>query len=166
MREPSSVHLILADAAATRRLGAALAQALSVDVAESVVVFLEGELGAGKTTLVSGLLAQLGFVGSVRSPTYTLLEPYDVGHRSLTHVDLYRLSDPAEVDGLGLRDLLEQGSALLIEWPSQGTGHLPEPDLVIRLAYESTGDRRAATIDGPTAKGRKLLAAFIGVTEQ
>jgi tRNA threonylcarbamoyladenosine biosynthesis protein TsaE len=130
------------------------------------VIFLEGELGAGKTTLVSGLLAEMGFAGSVRSPTYTLLEPYEFAHRPLTHIDLYRLSEPAEVEGLGLRDLLDLANALVIEWPSKGVGHLPEPDLVIQLAYEANGDHRAATIDAPTSKGRKLLAGFIGVTEQ
>ena len=167
MRESNSAHLTLPDASATRCLGASLARALTHYPAESFVIFLEGELGAGKTTLVSGLLAELGFRGPVRSPTYTLVEPYEVnGGRVLHHVDLYRLATPHEVEPLGLRDSLGHAGVLLIEWPSKGEGQLPLPDVTVQLAYEAQGAHRHAVLIPLTLKGTNLLATFIGVTEQ
>jgi tRNA threonylcarbamoyladenosine biosynthesis protein TsaE len=131
------------------------------------VIFLEGELGAGKTTLVAGLLSELGFRGLVRSPTYTLVEPYEIdSDRALYHIDLYRLATPDEVEPLGLRDLSANDGILLIEWPSKGEGHLPAPDLHIRLEYVADGTQRSVHLTAPTSKGGSLLAGFIGVMEQ
>ena len=166
MRESDSAHLILPDASATRALGASLAAALRALAAEFFVIFLEGELGAGKTTLVSGLLHELGFVGSVRSPTYTLIETYDLSRLIVHHVDLYRLVSPQELETLGLRDLLGQSGVLLMEWPSKGGDQLPMPDVSIQLFYDSAGERRRAVLNPITSKGGKLLAGFIGVMEQ
>ncbi|HEU4600342.1 MAG TPA: tRNA (adenosine(37)-N6)-threonylcarbamoyltransferase complex ATPase subunit type 1 TsaE [Steroidobacteraceae bacterium] len=167
MRESDTAHLKLADAGATRELGAALARALSSFPSECFVIYLEGELGAGKTTLVAGLLATLGFKGPVRSPTYTLVEPYELqAGRALNHIDLYRLAAPDEVEPLGLRDLLRQTGILLIEWPSKGAGQLPSPDLTIKLEYEADGLQRRATVRGVTSKGCNLLAGLVAVTEQ
>jgi tRNA threonylcarbamoyladenosine biosynthesis protein TsaE len=167
MREPYSTHLILPDAAATRALGAALARVLRMCASDSFVIFLQGELGAGKTTLVGGLLAELGFRGPVRSPTYTLVEPYEFdGGRALHHVDLYRLATPSEVEPLGLRDLLGENAILLVEWPSKGAEQVPSADLSIGLIYEADGAQRRAALIPLTSKGGKLLAGFIGVTEQ
>ena len=106
-----------------RAFGARLARALLAAPAnESLLVTLSGDLGAGKTTLVGGLLAELGHVGPVRSPTYTLIEPYRLQGRDITHCDLYRLRHPDELDDLGLRDLQGAGSVLLVEWPEKAGG--------------------------------------------
>ena len=98
------------------------------------VVYLTGDLGAGKTTLARGFLHALGVVGTIRSPTYTLLETYDASSATVVHLDLYRLRDPTEIEPLGLRDLALPGYLWLIEWPEQGEGWLPPADLQIALS--------------------------------
>jgi len=104
-----------------RALGAALARALfAADSSQPLLVTLSGDLGAGKTTLVGGLLAALGHQGPARSPTYTLLEPYQFGDHDVVHCDFYRLRHPDELDDLGLRDLQRPGAILPVEWPAQG----------------------------------------------
>lgn len=125
----------LADEPATLRAGRALAAAVGDD---GGVITLEGELGAGKTTLVRGLLAGFGHAGRVKSPTYTLLEPYELDGRSLFHLDLYRLATPAEVAPLDLDGLLGERDLLLVEWPERGGGLLPPADLALGLRYAGT----------------------------
>jgi tRNA threonylcarbamoyladenosine biosynthesis protein TsaE len=98
------------------------------------VLFLEGELGAGKTTLARGFLHALGVSGPVRSPTYTLVELYEVAGVNVVHADLYRLRDPQELQDLGLRDWAGPKHLWLIEWPERGAGLLPAPDLRVSLA--------------------------------
>ena len=105
------------------------------------VVFLEGQLGAGKTTLVRGILQSLGHVGPVKSPTYTLLEPYEVAGRTIYHFDLYRIGDSGELDFIGIDELMDADALKLIEWPDRGAGRLPAPDLVVRLSLEGEGRR-------------------------
>jgi tRNA threonylcarbamoyladenosine biosynthesis protein TsaE len=105
----------------------------------SALVRLEGDLGAGKTTLARGILRGLGYEGTVRSPTYTLMEPYEAGGRHCVHFDLYRLADPEELEFLGIRDLLAGENLILVEWPDKGEGVLPAGDLVIHLNYLSQG---------------------------
>ncbi len=119
------------------RLGKRLAELLR---AYRGIVYLRGDLGAGKTTLVRGLLRGLGYQGAVRSPTYTLIEPYDAIEPAVVHLDLYRLADPEELDYLGLRDLLERPGLILIEWPERGTGALPPADLEVMI--EHAGEHR------------------------
>lgn len=119
------------------RLGARLAELIPA----AFIVYLQGDLGAGKTTLVRGVLRGMGYQGKVRSPTYTLIEPYRVQGRAVCHLDLYRLGDPEELEYLGLRDLLEEPVVMLIEWPEQGRGMLPAADLVIRIHYQGEGRR-------------------------
>lgn len=121
----------------------------------SCLIYLTGDLGAGKTTLARGLLRGLGHTGSVKSPTYTLIEPYEIGDRRCYHLDLYRLADPDEIEFLGLRDMLQEEALLLVEWPEQGEGALPAPDLMIRIRYLDAG--RELAIDAGTDRGARLL---------
>jgi tRNA threonylcarbamoyladenosine biosynthesis protein TsaE len=146
----------LADEAATEALGAMLARALPTDRAAPLVVYLQGELGAGKTTLARGLLRALGVTGTIRSPSYTLVEPYDTPQASVLHADLYRLKSAAEVNELGLGELPAR-ALLLIEWPERGQPLVPAADLIILLAYR--GAARSAELHAATAAGRCWLAA-------
>lgn len=130
-------HVELRDEAATLALGAELTSQF-----DSGVVYLRGDLGAGKTTLVRGYLRELGYGGSVKSPTYTLVEPYEIGGLSIAHLDLYRVTDPAELEFIGLEDVLRDVSLTFIEWPERGDGHIPIADLIIDL--EIYGDGRVA----------------------
>ena len=97
------------------------------------VVFLVGDLGAGKTTLARGILNGLGHSGAVTSPTYTLVEHYPLPGGDVYHVDLFRLAQPAELEMTGLRDLLDASSTLLVEWPERGVGQLPTPDFQVDI---------------------------------
>lgn len=128
----------LADEAATEALGGALATVIS----PGMLVFLHGQLGAGKTTLVRGMLRALGHRGPVRSPTYALVESYRVAGFELHHFDLYRLTDPDELEFMGLRDFLDGNAVCMIEWPERGRGMLPRADMEIELRV-SDGGRRA-----------------------
>jgi tRNA threonylcarbamoyladenosine biosynthesis protein TsaE len=128
---------LLADARATAACGAGLADCCEA----GLLVFLEGELGAGKTTLVRGLLRALGHTGAVKSPTYTLVESYPSDRLPVHHLDLYRLADPEELEWLGIRDLMVGDAVCLIEWPERGAGLLPAPDLRVTLSYHDGGRR-------------------------
>ena len=111
------------------------------------VVLLHGNLGVGKTTLVRGLLRSLGFEGTVKSPTYTLVEPYHVADRDIYHFDLYRLADPEELEYLGVRDYFRDDALCLIEWPQQADGFLPKADLEVTLKHD--GAARIAHLKKP-----------------
>jgi tRNA threonylcarbamoyladenosine biosynthesis protein TsaE len=143
------IRLALADAAATVAAGAALGRATAHR--PGLVVYLRGELGAGKTTLARGWLRALGADGAIRSPTYTLVEPYELNGRSTLHVDLYRLQGPAELEQLGLADTPPDRSLWLVEWPERAGGRLPPADLDIFL--RSAGGLR------PAKGGRDLVVA-------
>jgi tRNA threonylcarbamoyladenosine biosynthesis protein TsaE len=156
------VAWLLPDAAATSRFGEILARSLPVEQHAPLILYFEGELGAGKTSMIRGLLAGLGHAGRVPSPTYTLVEPYALERFRILHVDLYRLRDPAELDDLGLDDELAaaddrgRGSVLLAEWPGRGGDRLPEPDLVVHLAMDGQG--RRVSLSPRTSVGAGLLA--------
>ena len=122
------------------------------------VVWLQGDLGAGKTTLVRSLLRGLGYAGRVKSPTYTLLEPYELDDRMVYHLDLYRLAAPDELEWLGIRDLLTDNDLLLVEWPERGQGMLPEPDLDLVIDYAGEGRRLSARVT--TERGARMLASL------
>lgn len=147
--------LDIADAAAMEALGAALARVVPI----GFLIRLEGDLGAGKTTLVRGFLRGLGYRGSVRSPTYTLVEPYEFASgpegRTVYHLDLYRLGDPEELEWIGIRDLLDARSIALVEWPERGHGVLPPADLAIAIAYRDGG--RRVRISGLSDAGQRIV---------
>jgi len=142
------IRLALADAAATEALGARLARLLAG--LGSGVVYLRGDLGAGKTTLARGLLRALGVLGPVRSPTYTLLEPYVLDDLEVLHMDLYRLASADELDQLGLDGYPPDRTVWLVEWPERGAGVLPQPLLSVSLAHDR-GTRTAEIEAGPQA---------------
>ncbi len=132
-----------------------IGEGLSRVVPARCLIYLTGDLGAGKTTLTRGLLRGLGYGGAVKSPTYTLIEPYEIGERRCYHLDLYRLADPDEIEYLGLRDMLEEDAIMLVEWPEQGAGALPEPDLMIHIRYLDQG--RELTVSAATEQGVRVL---------
>ena len=125
------MHIQTNTAGETEALGRQLAGARPGDASALAVLWLTGELGAGKTTFARGFLAALGVTGAVRSPTYTLLELHELPSQTLLHVDLYRLRDPSELDSLGLRDWARPGCLWLIEWPDRAASRLPPPDLIL-----------------------------------
>lgn len=142
------------DEPALLALGAELAGALQ----PGLVVDLVGDLGMGKTTLARGVLRALGHGGAVKSPTYTLVEPYDLEDWPLYHFDLYRLSDPEELEFMGIRDYFSGDSVALVEWPQRGQGFLPPSDLVVTIALEGRG--RRVEISASSESGTLCLAAM------
>ncbi len=118
-------------------------------------VYLNGELGAGKTTLVRGLLRRLGHQGPVKSPTFTLVEPYELNNKCIYHFDLYRVTDVNELELIGLRDYFVPGNLCLVEWPERGEGLLPTADLRIDIRYAEAG--RWVRCDALTAPGKLML---------
>lgn len=156
----SPIDLFLRDANATDALGAALAQAYArMAPGRSAVLYLHGELGAGKTTCVRSLLRTLGVDGSIRSPTYTLVEAYELPELTCVHVDLYRLQAVVEVEELGLLDYLQRRALLLVEWPEKGACRLPPADLELTLAY--VDDSRSSRLDARTNTGVAWLENLV-----
>ncbi len=151
MKEYSEMKRYLADEQAMTDFGGHLAQAIST----GGVVFLLGDLGMGKTTLSRGVLRGCGHTGSVKSPTYTLVEPYDTPAGAVYHFDLYRLSDPEELEYLGIRDYFSDDALCLVEWPEKGAGILPQPDLEIRLSLSGLG--RELELTAKTQKGQRMV---------
>jgi tRNA threonylcarbamoyladenosine biosynthesis protein TsaE len=148
------MHLHLVGEAAQHAFGRRIAGVLEAPC----VIYLRGDLGAGKTALARGILRGLGHGGAVRSPTYTLLEPYELAGIRIYHLDLYRLGDPEELEYLGLRDLLDGESVLLVEWPERGAGCLPPEDLEIRIDH--AGEGRDLRLLPRTSAGHRLTAAL------
>lgn len=157
-REVAVLHKVfLADEQATEQLGRDLAAVVKAS-GQGATVFLEGNLGMGKTTLSRGFMRGLGHKGAVKSPTYTLVEPYEHLVPRSYHFDLYRLGDAEELEYMGIRDYFDGQDACLIEWAERGAGVLPEPDLVVVLSRE--GDGRLARVEAGTDRGEHLVAAL------
>jgi len=142
-------------AADTERLGALLAGSCPWEESGPRLLFLSGELGTGKTTLAAAVLAALGVSETVRSPSYALLESYELACGQAMHLDCYRLSDAKELEQLGLRDYYRHGVLWLVEWPERGGSSLPVPDLLLRLEVERQG--RRAQIEAHSPAGTRWL---------
>lgn len=158
----------LPDADATGRAGRALGRALetipgSPRAGGAVVVGLAGDLGAGKTTLARASLRALGVAGTVRSPTYTIAEPYETRIGRIWHLDLYRITDPDELELIGIRDLVAESAACLVEWPEHGRGGLPEIDCLLDIA--SSGYGRRLRIESRTPLGDAVRSRVLRLDE-
>jgi tRNA threonylcarbamoyladenosine biosynthesis protein TsaE len=134
----------------------AIAARLATAAGEGGVIYLEGDLGAGKTTFARALLTSLGVGERVKSPTYSLIESYRAGALDAHHLDLYRIADAGELEWLGLADLWTAGALVLVEWPERGAGALPPADLVVHFRH--AGDRREVVAEPRSALGERLLA--------
>lgn len=146
--------LTLSDEAATLACAARVARSSGQDM----TIYLHGDLGAGKTTFVRGYLRALGVSGHVKSPTFTVVEPYQLPQGTAYHFDLYRIVDPEELELLGVRDYFAPNAFVLVEWPERGGGVLPQPDLTVHLDY--AGSARHLTLRAVTDKGCEVLAAL------
>ncbi len=153
MTEPE-LRRMLPDETATRELAAQVAAQLD----GGLVIWLEGDLGAGKTVFARSLLQTLGVGERVKSPTYSLVEPYTLADgRPAWHLDLYRIADPAELEWLGLDSLGDRNGVILVEWPERGLGALPAADLHVQLAHAEGG--RSARLEARSGRGRAVLAS-------
>lgn len=144
MTKVPSESTYLPDEAATISYGRALAARLE----PGALVYLSGDLGAGKTTLVRGILRGLGHSGSVKSPTYTLLEPYELQTFAVYHFDFYRIGDARELEFIGIDELMDSDAVKLVEWPERGAGHIPAADVQITLQVENEGRRIEVAVVG------------------
>ena len=146
--------LALPDEEATLACAAQVAEACT----QGITIYLHGNLGAGKTTFVRGFLHALGVSGQVKSPTFTVVEPYELPGGVAYHFDLYRIVDPEELELLGVRDYFAPNAFVLVEWPEHGAGVLPQADMEVHLEYAGTA--RHLTLRAATVKGQAVLGSL------
>ncbi len=146
----------LIDEQATVAMGKKLATVVQHDLNKGIVVYLNGDLGAGKTTLTRGFVQGMGHSGNVKSPTYTLVEPYELNDWNIYHFDLYRLADPEELEFIGIRDYFNDNCCCFIEWPEKGAGLLANADVTINMAYDD--EERIIELHAHSSLGKQLLS--------
>ncbi len=144
---------LLPDEAATVAAGAALGRRLKAQYGGNALVFLLGDLGAGKTTFARGVIQSFGHTGAVKSPTYTLLEPYELGTGRVYHFDLYRVNDPQELEFVGIDEIIDNPGVKLFEWPQRAAGWLPPPDVRVQLSVNA---------DNASARDLQITYAPVG----
>lgn len=150
----------LSDDIATVTMGNRIAAIIE----QGAVIYLHGDLGAGKTTFTRGIVQGFGHTGKVKSPTYTLVEPYDLERANVYHFDLYRLGDPEELEYMGIRDYFSAQAICVVEWPEKGGEFIPVPDLNITLSY--VGDERNIVINSASERGSVIIEKLNNLTSE
>lgn len=133
----------------------AMGNTVAAIIEQGAVIYLHGDLGAGKTTFTRGVVQGFGHTGKVKSPTYTLVEPYELTRANVYHFDLYRLGDPEELEYMGIRDYFSEQAICIVEWPEKGGEFIPVPDLDITLSY--VGDERKIVINSVSERGIAIV---------
>ena len=146
-----SFEFHLTDEIATVTMGNRVADIIE----QGAVIYLHGDLGAGKTTFTRGVVQGFGHTGKVKSPTYTLVEPYELERANVYHFDLYRLGDPEELEYMGIRDYFSTDAICVVEWPEKGGEFIPVPDLDITLSY--VGNERKIVINSASERGITIV---------
>ncbi|MFO1256943.1 MAG: tRNA (adenosine(37)-N6)-threonylcarbamoyltransferase complex ATPase subunit type 1 TsaE [Gammaproteobacteria bacterium] len=150
------MEILISNATLMEKLGVALRKALKREKLKTIIVFLKGDLGAGKTTFVQGFIQAFGVKDPITSPTYTLVESYESAAYMIHHFDLYRLDDPNELDLIGFRDYFVDEAFCLIEWPEKGGAVLPSPDLVFEMTHKDEANRNVQ-VSAASTRGEHVL---------